>query len=78
MSEADTYLDSVESIVMTLGGYTAAGRIFGVRPQDTYNWVMAGKFPTRTYLAFEEILRELGFDPQPELWGMIPREDWGK
>lgn len=73
------YLDNVEimkellktsEVMDALGGNIAIAELTGSKPKAVWNWRKFKTFPSNTYVAMSEALREKGKTAPASLWGM--------
>ncbi len=62
-------INSAPEVIAVLGGPTAVGKLFDVRPNAVSQWKTRG-FPPETYVALMAALAEKGFSAPASLWQM--------
>jgi len=58
----------VDELIRRAGGPSAVARRFRVAPNVVGMWKNRGRFPPSTYVAWQEILKELKVSAPAELW----------
>jgi hypothetical protein len=72
---SDDVLETVDAVMDALGGNQPVAGLTSSKPSAVSMWRKAESFPSNTYLALTEALREKGKTAPASLWGMkIPAE----
>lgn len=68
-------LDTTEQVIDALGGNQPVAELTLSKPNAVSNWRGFKTFPSNTYVAITEALRERGLAAPASLWGMkMPAE----
>lgn len=63
-------LASTSEVIDHLGGISAVARLTDSKYNAVCNWKAFTTFPSNTYVAMTDALREKGFHAPASLWGM--------
>jgi hypothetical protein len=67
-------LQTADQVFEALGGNVGVQAVTCSKPTQVSNWRKFGAFPSNTYVAMTEALRERGKTAPPALWRMRVRE----
>lgn len=63
-------LSTTAEVMEALGGISAVMQLTSSKYNAVHNWQSFPKFPSNTYVAMTNALREKGFHAPASLWGM--------
>jgi hypothetical protein len=63
-------LSTTSEVMDALGGNPAVAELTGRKPKAVSNWRAFKSFPSNTYVAMTEALRQKGKSAPAALWGM--------
>lgn len=67
-------LATAEDVIVELGGVPCLAELMGADYKAAYAWKLAGKFPSKTFLAMTRELERRGKSAPAALWSMVEPE----
>lgn len=68
-------LTTADQVFEELGGVTSVSNLLNCSVTRVSNWKVAGKFPSKMFVAMQSALHERSLTAPPSLWGMASQTE---